>query len=98
MVSREGASTLAYQTLISFLDGALLNWPRETWGVPRRWAEIATMADAATYPRVAASGPHGAQLEWDDVFYGGLDLLLRGLEDRLARGEIVPPAGTSRTE
>jgi AcrR family transcriptional regulator len=74
---------LAYQTLVSFLDGALLHWPRSRWSAPAVWPQVAAHTDAARYPRLAEVAPHAARLVWDDVFYTGLDLFLRGLEDRL---------------
>jgi AcrR family transcriptional regulator len=74
---------LAYQTLISFLDGALLNWPRSRWRSPEGWAWVAAHVDAVAHPRLAETAHYGQCLTWDEVFYTGLDLFLRGLRDRL---------------
>jgi AcrR family transcriptional regulator len=73
---------LAYQTLISFLDGALLNWPRSRWRPAEGWAWVASHVDADTYPRLAETARHGQHLTWDDVFYTGLELFLTGLSKR----------------
>jgi AcrR family transcriptional regulator len=73
---------LAYQTLISFLDGALLNWPRSRWRSPEGWAWVADHVDAEAYPRLAETAQHGQRLKWEDVFYTGLDLFLSGLQER----------------
>lgn len=76
---------LGYQTLVSFLDGALLSRPRRAHPTFEGWTWVAAHVDAERYPHMAAAAPHAARLSWDDVFYSGLDLFLRGLERTLAR-------------
>ncbi len=83
---------LAYQTLVSFLDGALLQWPRSAWRAPSNWREISSSIDGIRYPRVAATAPYAAQLSWDDVFNTGLDLLMRGLENLRAAQQTLQAA------
>jgi AcrR family transcriptional regulator len=85
---------LAYQTLISFLDGALLNWPRSRWRSPEGWAWVAAHVDAQAHPRLAETARHGQLLTWEEVFYTGLDLFLRGLRNRL---ESIPNSGSDDT-
>jgi AcrR family transcriptional regulator len=85
---------LAYQTLISFLDGALLNWPRSRWRSPEGWAWVAAHIDAGAHPRLAETARHGQHLTWEEVFYTGLDLFLRGLQDRLQTLPARAPADT----
>ena len=79
----EAGAALAYQTLISFLDGALLEWPRETYGGDRGWERIERTVDPEAYPRMAEIAPHAAQLGWDELFWTGFDLLIAGLETQL---------------
>lgn len=74
---------LLYQTLVSYLDGALLHWPRSEWRADLGWQLVAAHVDATSYPRVAAVAPLAAQLSWDDVFQAGLELFLSGLESTL---------------
>lgn len=78
--------TLAYQTLISFLDGALLNWPRSRWHSPQGWAWVAEHVDEEAHPLMAQTARYGQRLTWEEVFGSGLDLFLRGLRDRLEAG------------
>jgi hypothetical protein len=78
---------LAYQTLIAFLDGALLHWPRSTWRVTGDWEWIAAHGDRSRYPRMVETARFAAALEWDDIFNTGLELLLRGLAAGVARTE-----------
>lgn len=80
----EAGSALAYQTLISFLDGALLEWPRETYGGAKGWENISRTVDPDLYPRMAEVAPHAANLSWDEIFWSGFEFLMRGLEERLA--------------
>jgi len=79
----EAGAALAYQTVICFIDGALLEWPRETYGGDRGWERISRTVDPASYPRMAEIAPHAAKLGWDELFWTGFDLLLAGLEARL---------------
>jgi AcrR family transcriptional regulator len=80
----EPGAALAYQTVISFLDGALLEWPRETYGGDRGWERIAHTVDPQRFPRMAEVAPHAAKLSWHELFWTGFDLLMRGLEERLS--------------
>jgi len=79
----EPGAALAYQTLISFLDGALLDWPRETYAVGKGWERITRTVDPDTYPRMAEIAPHAAKLSWDEVFWSGFELLIDGLQQQL---------------
>jgi AcrR family transcriptional regulator len=79
----EAGAALAYQTVISFLDGALLEWPRETYGGAQGWERVGQTVDADAYPRIAEIAPHAAKLGWDEIFWTGFELLLQGLEARL---------------
>lgn len=88
------AVALGYQTLVSFLDGALLHWPRESFRAAAGWASNLAEIDAERYPRTAESAPYGVRLVWEEVFYQGLDLFLRGLEESLARRDSARQAGT----
>jgi len=76
-------TALAYQTLVCFLDGALLGWPPESYRAGEAWRRAAKRIDPARYPRQAEVAPFAAELRWDDVWESGLDLLLRGLAARL---------------
>ena len=79
----EAGAALAYQTVISFLDGALLEWPRETYASGKGWERISRTVDPETYPRMAEIAPHAAKLGWDEIFWTGFELLMQGLESRL---------------
>ncbi|HKB19941.1 MAG TPA: TetR/AcrR family transcriptional regulator C-terminal domain-containing protein [Gaiellaceae bacterium] len=83
----EAGAALAYQTLISFLDGALLEWPRETYFAGKGWERVSRTVDPGRYPRMAEIAPHAAELGWDEVFWSGFELLLGGLEARLGSGQ-----------
>ena len=72
--------------MISFLDGALLEWPRQTYLAGKGWERISRTVDPDTYPRMAEIAPHAAKLSWDEVFWTGFELLMRGLEARLSAG------------
>jgi AcrR family transcriptional regulator len=80
----EAGAALAYQTLVSFLDGALLQWPPVSYRAAEGWAQIAASVDRERYPRTAEIAPYAAGLDRDEVFSTGLELLLDGLEARLA--------------
>jgi AcrR family transcriptional regulator len=79
----EAGTALAYQTLVCFLDGALLGWPPESYRAGEAWRRAAGHIDRDLYPRQAEVAPFAAELRWDDVWESGLDLLLRGLAERL---------------
>lgn len=87
----EAGAALAYQTLICFLDGALVGWPPESYHADEAWNAVVGRIDAARFPRTDEVAPHAARLQWDEVWESGLDLLLKGLHARLARRR--PPAG-----
>jgi hypothetical protein len=76
-------AALAYQTLICFLDGALLGWPPESYHANELWGAVVGRIDTARFPRQHEVAPHAARLRWDDVWESGLDLLLTGLRARL---------------
>lgn len=82
----EAGAALAYQTVISFLDGALLEWSRQTYAAGKGWERISRTVDPETYPRMAEVAPHAARLVRDEVFWTGFELLMQGLEARLATG------------
>jgi AcrR family transcriptional regulator len=82
----ESGTGLAYQTLVCFLDGALLGWPPESYGADEAWREAVGHIDTARFPRMHEVAPYAARLRWDDVWESGLDLLLKGLRARLAHG------------
>jgi AcrR family transcriptional regulator len=83
----EAGAALAYQTLICFLDGALLEWPRQTYAGGKGWERISRTVDPESYPRTAEVAPHAAKLGWDEIFWSGFELLVEGLEARLRRSE-----------
>jgi AcrR family transcriptional regulator len=74
---------LAYQTLIFFLDAPLLRWPRVAPGVI--WQESVARLDPLEARHFVSLAPHASSYAWDDVYEHGLQLLLDGLEARLAR-------------
>jgi TetR/AcrR family transcriptional regulator, tetracycline repressor protein len=82
----EAGTALAYQTLVCFLDGALLGWPPESYRAGEAWRRAAAQLDRDLFPRQAEVAPFAAELRWDDVWGSGLDLLLRGLAERLQSG------------
>lgn len=79
----EPGTALAYQTLVCFLDGALLGWPPQSYRAGEAWRQAAERIDRDRYPRQAEVAPFAADLRWDDVWESGLDLMLRGLAARL---------------
>jgi AcrR family transcriptional regulator len=81
----EAGTALAYQTLVCFLDGALLGWPPESYRADEAWRDAVGRIDTERFPRQHEVAPHAARLRWDDVWDSGLDLLLKGLHARLAR-------------
>jgi len=81
-----GGAALAYQTIVSFLDGALLAWPPAGYHAAEGWEQLVSRIDPELYPRRAEIAPHAARQSWDDVFWSGFDLFLDGLEARLRRG------------
>lgn len=44
----EAGAALAYQTVISFLDGALLEWSRQTYAAGKGWERISRTVDPET--------------------------------------------------
>jgi AcrR family transcriptional regulator len=80
----ERAAALAYQSVIVLVDAALLG--RSSWtdeDLQAAWSRHAQAVDPATYPRFREVAPHAATLTWEEILDSGLDLLLRGLEQRL---------------
>ncbi len=81
----ERGAALAYQSLITLVDAALLG--RSSWtdeDLHAGWSRAAALSDPRTYPRFSEIAPHAATLKWQEILDSGLDLLLRGLEERLA--------------
>ena len=80
---REAA--LAYQSLIVLVDAALLG--RSAWtdeALHEAWRLGAAGLDSERFPRFRETAPHAATLSWEEILDSGIDLLLRGLEQRLA--------------
>src|SRR5581483_4001616 len=64
----ESGAALAYQTIIVFVDGALIG--RSSWAdddLQNAWARIAATADPVRYPRYAEVAPHAASLTWTQI-------------------------------
>ena len=81
----ERGAALAYQSLITLVDAALLG--RSSWtdeDLHAGWSRAAALSDPVAYPRFSEIAPHAATLKWHEILDSGLDLLLRGLEERLA--------------
>ena len=67
-------------------DAALLG--RSSWtddDLQTAWRRHAETLDQAAFPRFREVAPHAAELTWEEILDSGLDLLLRGLEQRLGR-------------
>jgi len=80
----EHGAALACETIIVFVDGALVG--RSSWtdhDLQSAWAQIASTADPERYPRYAEVAPHAARLTWKQILDSGLTLLLDGLRARL---------------
>lgn len=80
----ERGAALAYQSLIVLIDAALLG--RSSWtdeDLRSAWRQSAKTLDRERFPRFAETAPHAATLTWDEILDSGLELLLRGLEQRL---------------
>jgi AcrR family transcriptional regulator len=80
---REAA--LAYQSVIVLVDAALLG--RSSWtdeALHEAWRLGAADASAERFPRFREIAPHAATLSWEEILDSGIDLLLQGLEQRLA--------------
>lgn len=81
----ERGAALAYQSVIVLVDAALLghsSWSDENFRAA--WEHNARVHDPSSFPRVVEVAPHAATLTWEEILESGLDLLLRGLERRLA--------------
>jgi len=79
---REAA--LAYQSAVTLIDAALLN--RSSWtddDLRASWKRVGRTVDPKRYPRVKEMAPRAATLTWQEILDSGVDLLLRGLEQRL---------------
>jgi hypothetical protein len=85
----EAGVALAFQTLVSFLDGALLHWPWTSSGM-LGWEGVVDSVDPARYPRIVATARHARLASWDEVFATGLDLFLGGLESMAERPVAFP--------
>jgi AcrR family transcriptional regulator len=80
----ERGAALAYQTIVVFVDGALIGRSSRTDDdLQSAWARIAATADLGRYPRYAAAAQHAARLTWDEILDSGLSALLDGLRARL---------------
>jgi AcrR family transcriptional regulator len=80
---REAA--LAYQSVIVLVDAALLG--RSSWtdeALHEAWQLAAADASPEHFPRFREIAPHAATLSWEEILDSGIDLLLLGLERRLA--------------
>jgi AcrR family transcriptional regulator len=79
----ERGAALAYQTIVTLIDGALLGrGPATDKDLQRGWKRAAKAIDPQRYPRVAEVAPQAATLTWREIIDSGLDLLLAGLEIR----------------
>jgi len=79
------AAALAYQSIVVLIDAALLgrgDWSDDDLRAGWRYGE--ETLDRETFPRFREIAPHAATLAWEEILESGLDLLLRGLEQRLA--------------
>jgi AcrR family transcriptional regulator len=77
-------AALAYETIVVFVDGALLG--RGAWtddDLRSAWQQGGAWADRRRFPRFAEIAPHAARLRWSELLDSGLALLLDGLEARL---------------
>jgi AcrR family transcriptional regulator len=81
----ERGAALAYQSLVVLIDAALLGRGAATDAdLHAGWRHGERTLDAETFPRFLEVAPHAATLSWEEILDSGLDLLLRGLEQRLA--------------
>ncbi|MGH2441707.1 MAG: TetR/AcrR family transcriptional regulator [Chloroflexota bacterium] len=69
-----------YQTLIAFLDGALLNWPPGIWNASVNTQQLPNRTDLEARPATGVHRVPIAPFTWTDVFDTGLELFLRGIE------------------
>jgi AcrR family transcriptional regulator len=89
----ERGAAEAYQAFVVLLDSALIG--RSSWddaALQAAWQKGAAAVDASRYPRYAEIAPHAATLRWPVVLDVALDLLLRGLEERVRCFGHDPPA------
>jgi AcrR family transcriptional regulator len=81
----ERGAALAYQSVVVLIDAALLGRGTSTDAdLHAAWRNAQERLDPQTFPRFREVAPHGATLGWEEILESGLDLLLRGLEQRLA--------------
>ena len=81
----ERGAALAYQSVVVLIDAALLGRGTATDAdLHAAWRQGAAQLDADIFPRFREVAPHAATLAWEEILESGLDLLLRGLEQRLA--------------
>jgi hypothetical protein len=71
--------------VITLVDAALLGRSSRTdEQLGAAWLASAKAAHPDRFPRFKEIAPHAAQLNWRKILDSGLDLLLSGLERRLA--------------
>ena len=82
----------AYLTLIFLLDGALFSrpYPFSKVGDAARYG--ASVVDAEQFPRYVEMGSYVPEVSWEQVYGLGVELLIRGLEEKAAGGRYRPPA------
>jgi AcrR family transcriptional regulator len=82
----ERGASLAYQTVVVLVDGALLGRGTTTdRDLQTAWKRSGASVDPKTAPRYAALAPHAATLTLDEILESSIALLLSGLEEELAR-------------
>ena len=70
--------------VLVLVDAALLG--RSSWTddeLQTAWRRHAETLDPSVFPRFSEVAPHAAELTWEEILDSGLDLLPRGLEERL---------------
>jgi AcrR family transcriptional regulator len=81
----ERGTAEAYQAFVVLLDSALIG--RSQWTdaeLQAAWRRGAAAVDASVYPRFAEVAPRAAELTWPVMFDVALDVLVQGVEARLA--------------
>ena len=81
----ERGAALAYQAIVVLIDGALLGrGPATDADLQHAWRRAAAAIEPERFPRFAEVAPQAATLSWYEIIESGLDLLLAGLEARVA--------------